>query len=266
MKDIVSYFGLKDYPFDKGIKAHHLISTEPLRECTARLDFIKRRSGIMLLVGDPGVGKTVALRRFSEELNSNVFRPIYTPLSTLKGTDLLRHINQRLGLPHRASKSLIYDQIQNEILDSRQQRGRSVVLIIDEAHLMQTWALQELRLLCNFKMDSFDPFILILSGQTELARTMDFAVMEPFSQRLALRYQVPPLDAVQTATYVTEHLKYVGANEPLFSDDALSALYDVTFGIPRRIGSTAEQALTYAMFSDRRNVDADTVLRVKRGN
>lgn len=265
MKDIVPFFGLHTFPFDKGIKTSQLVDTDPLRECTARLDFIQRRGGIMLLVGDPGVGKTVAIRRFVEQLNSNLYHPIYTPLSTLKGTDLLRHINRRLGLPHRASKAIIYDQIQAEILDSREQRGKTVVLIIDEAHLLQTWALQELRLLCNFKMDSFDPFVLILSGQTELGRTMDFAVMEPFSQRLALRYHMPPLGPEQSGLYVTEQMNLAGAREPIFSDDALGALHDVTFGIPRRLGSAAEQSLTYAMFADKRTVDAELVLRVKGG-
>ena len=263
--DIVPYYGLGQRPFDKSIRTSRVIDTEPLRECAARLEHIKRRGGIMLLVGDPGVGKTLALRCFVDGLNQNLFRPVYTPLATLKPTDLLRHINERLGLPSRANKSAIYNQLQQEILDSREQRGRTVVLVIDEAHLLQTKPLQELRLLCNFKMDSFDPFVLILAGQLELARTMDFAVMEPFAQRIALRYHVPPLNREETAAYVNGHMQHAGAKEPLFSDDALGALHDVSFGIPRRIGSLAEQALMYAMFADKRSVDADMVLKVKSG-
>lgn len=263
--DIVPFFGLSQLPFDKSIRTSRVIDTEPLRECGARLAHIKRRGGIMLLVGDPGVGKTLGLRCFLDGLNPNVFRPVYTPLATLKPTDLLRHINQRLGLPGRANKSAIYNQIQQEILDSREQRGRTVVLVIDEAHLLQAKPLQELRLLCNFKIDSFDPFVLILSGQLELARMMDFAVMEPFAQRLALRYHVPPLNREETATYVRGQMELAGAKEPIFSDDALGALYDVSYGIPRRIGTIAEQSLTYAMFADQRHVDADVVLKVKSG-
>jgi type II secretory pathway predicted ATPase ExeA len=219
----------------------------------------------MLLVGDPGVGKTLALRRFVDALNDNLFVPIYTPLTTLRSMDLLRHINSRLGLTPRATKSAIYDQIQAQILDTREQRGKTVVIIIDEAHLLATSPLQELRLLTNFKMDSFDPFILVLAGHTELARIMDFAVHEPFSQRLALRYHMPPLAPDETATYVTAHMKLAGATSPIFADDALSAIHEVSYGIPRRIGRIAEQALTYAMFADNKTVDADMILRVKAG-
>jgi len=265
MKDIVAFHGFKRFPFDKNIKSSDILDTEPQKECAARLDFIKRRGGIMLLVGDPGVGKTLALRRFADGLNENIYRAVYTPLSTLKGADLLRHINDRLGLPNRASKGSVYRQIQDEILDSREQRGRTVVLIIDEAHLLKTGALQELRLLTNFKMDSFDPFILILSGHVELRRTMDLGVMEDFSQRLALRYHIPPLSPRETKEYVLTHMKLAGAPEPIFSDSALAALYEITFGIPRRIGVAAETALTYAMLEDKRTVDADLVLKAKAG-
>jgi type II secretory pathway predicted ATPase ExeA len=265
MKDIVAYHGFKRFPFDKNLKSADALKTGPSEECAARLDFIKRRGGVMLLCGDPGVGKTLALRKFRDRLNDNIFNPIYTPLSTLKGADLLRHINDRLGLVNRASKAAVYGQIQEYILDSKEQRGRTLVLIIDEAHLLKTGALQELRLLTNFKMDSFDPFILILAGQLELRRTMDLGVMEAFSQRLALRYTMPPLNPSETAEYVEKQMKLAGAPEPIFSTDALKALYEVTYGIPRRIGAACETALTIAMLEDKKTIDADLVLKAKAG-
>jgi general secretion pathway protein A len=265
MNELITWFGLKRYPFDKEIRVADLVDTEPLRECAARLDYMRRRGGIMLLTGDPGVGKTVALRRFVDSLNENLFRAIYTPLTTLKGADLLRHINDKLGLTNRAAKGTIYRQIQEEILDSREQRGRTVLLIVDESHLLQVGALQELRLLTNFKMDSFDPFILILAGQSDLRRTMDFAVMEPFAQRLAMRYHMSGLSRQETAEYIGHQLKLAGSHGPVFGDDAVAAIHEATYGIPRKIGALAEQAMTYAMFADKRTVDADMVLKVKVG-
>lgn len=264
MTDLIAYFGLKRFPFDKDIKSSELLKTDALSECLARLDFMKRSGGCMLLTGDPGVGKTVALRRFVDGLNDNLFRPLYTPLSTLNRADLLRHINEKLGLDNRASKSAIYAQIQRELLDSREQKGKTIVLIIDEAHLLQVGPLQELRLLTNFKMDSFDPFILILCGQSDLRRIMDYAILESFSQRLALRYHMPSLSKHETANYVQHQMTLAGAAQPLFDESALAALHEVAFGIPRRIGAVAHQALTYAMFSERKTVDADVVLKIRK--
>jgi len=264
MNELLTWFGLKRFPFDKNIKPQDALDTEPLNECLARLDYIKRRGGILLLTGDPGVGKTLALRRFVHSLNENLFTTHYTPLATLSRSDLLCHINRLLGLPHRLSKSALYGQIQQALLESKEQMGKTIILIIDEAHLLQTGPLEELRLLTNFKMDSYDPFILILSGQSDLRRIMDFAVMEPFNQRIAMRYHLPPLNLDQSKRYVTHHLKLAGAREPIFDQMALEALHEASFGIPRKIGTVTEQALTYAMFDQKRTVNADIVLKVKR--
>jgi general secretion pathway protein A len=263
MKDLTAWFGLKRFPFDKNIKSQDALDTEPFNECLARLDYIKRRGGILLLTGDPGVGKTIALRRFVDSLNENLFKSFYTPLSTLSRADLLYHINRLLGLPQRLSKSAVYNQIQRTLLDSKEQAGKTILLIIDEAHLLQTGPLEELRLLTNFRMDSYDPFILILSGQSDFRRVMDFAVMEPFNQRIAMRYHMPGLRLDETKNYVTHHLKLAGAMEPLFSDQALQAIHEVSFGIPRKIGAVTEAALTYAMFDQKRTVTPEMVLKVK---
>jgi len=263
MKDLLAWFGLKRYPFDKNIRPQDVLDSEPLKECSARLDYIKRKGGILLLTGDPGVGKTIALRRYVDNLNENLFKPFYTPLSTLSRADLLYHINRLLGLTARLSKSTIYSQIQKTLLDSKEQSGKTIILIIDEAHLLQTGPLEELRLLTNFKMDSYDPFILILSGQSDLRRVMEFAVMEPFNQRIAIRYHMPGLTPHETQNYVTHHLKLAGAKEPLLNDQALQAVHEVSFGIPRKIGAITEAALTYAMFDQKRTVSPEMVLKVK---
>jgi len=263
MKELTTWFGLKRQPFEKDIKPKDLFATESLHECAARLDHLKRTGGIMLLTGDPGVGKTVALRRFCDALNDNLYRTLYTPLATLSCIDILRHINQLLGLPYRSAKSALFAQIQREILDSREQRGKTVVLVIDEAQLLQIGPLQELRLLTNFKMDSVEPFILILAGQSDLDRVMDYAILEPFAQRLRLRYHMAPLTQTETSAYVEHHLKLCGAVEPIFAKDALAALHEISYAIPRRIGSTAVQAMFHAMFSEKRTVDANAVLKAK---
>lgn len=263
MNELLAWFGLKRFPFDKNIAPRDVLDTPPLKECTARLDYIKRRGGILLLTGEPGVGKTVALRRFVDALNENLFKPFYTPLSTLSRTDLLYHINRLLGLEQRMSKSAIYQQIQQTVLETKDQAGKTVLLIIDEAHLLKTGPLEELRLLTNFRMDSYDPFILVLSAQPDLRRVMEFAVMEPFNQRIAMRYHMPPLDLEQTRAYVAHHLKLAGAHEPFFNDQAVEALHEVSFGIPRKIGALAEAALTYAMFDQKRSVSPEMVFKVK---
>jgi len=113
-------------------------------------------------------------------------------------------------------------------------------------------------------MDSYDPFILLLSGQTDLNRVMEFAVMEPFNQRIAMRYHLPGLTHDETQIYINHHLNLAGAKEPILDQKAMDAIFELSFGIPRKIGSITEQALTYAMFDGKRTVSADMLIKLKR--
>ncbi len=114
-------------------------------------------------------------------------------------------------------------------------------------------------------IDSTDPFILILAGQTDLKRIMQYAIMEPLNQRLRMNYHMPPFDQKQTTAYLEQQLKYAGSKEPIFENNAVDAIHELSFGIPRRIGTMALQAMLYAMCDDKRTVNAEVVLKVKAG-
>ncbi len=87
--------------------------------------------------------------------------------------------------------------------------------------------------------------------------------MEPFNQRIAIRYHMPGLNPDESKNYITHHLKLAGAQEPILDQKAIEAVHELSFGIPRKIGTITEQALTYAMFDHKTNVTADMVLKVK---
>jgi type II secretory pathway predicted ATPase ExeA len=74
---------------------------------------------------------------------------------------------------------------------------------------------------------------------------------------------MPSLAPDATKQYVAHHMKLAGAKEPIFDDQALQAVHEISFGIPRKIGAITEAALTYAMFDHKRSVTPDMVLKVK---
>ncbi len=66
---IQAYFGFKRRPFPKELKTTAMFESFDLKEAFTRLQFLKQNRGIFCLTGEPGSGKTSALRRFVEELN-----------------------------------------------------------------------------------------------------------------------------------------------------------------------------------------------------
>ncbi len=260
---IEARFGLKNRPFDKSIPSRDLYPWPGLEELDARLDMIKRSRGIMLLTGEPGTGKTVALRRFLDHLNGEHYLPIYLPLATVTVLDAYAQLNRALGGQEVRSKSLLFQEIQQGIASLTAQ-GKQPVLVLDEADLLRSPLFDELRILLNFEMDSKDPLLLILAGQPQLLAKLALRVHLPFRQRVAMRYRMPPMDETHTRGYVEHHLRLSGRKQRLFTDEALLQLFVQSGGVPRAIGNLALSAMLHAACRAKDLVELEDVIAASK--
>ena len=79
------------------------------------------------------------------------------------------------------------------------ERHRRVVLVVDEAHLLDPAQLEELRLLTNAEMDSASPFAGILVGQPTLNRQLRMGIFAALDQRIATRFAIKAMDIGESA-------------------------------------------------------------------
>ncbi len=130
----------------------------------------------------------------------------------------------------------------------KHERGRAVIVAVDEAHLLSPDQLEELRLLTNSEMDSVAPFTGLMLGQPTLRRRIKLGSFAALDQRIALRYAMPGMTDVETRDYLSHHLKLVGRSDQLFNDDAAALIHQTSRGLPRAVNNLALQALvaTYA--------------------
>jgi type II secretory pathway predicted ATPase ExeA len=135
------------------------------------------------------------------------------------------------------------------------ERHRRVVLIVDEAHLLEPAQLEELRLLTNADMDSASAFAGILVGQPTLNRQLRMGTFAALDQRIATRFTIKAMDLVESAEYLRHHLTLAGRDEPLFADDAISRLHRVANGLPRQLNNAATAALIAAAAENKDLVD-----------
>ena len=97
----------------------------------------------------------------------------------------------------------------------RDERGRTPVLILDEAHLLSYEQLETVRMLTNHAMDQDSPLACLLVDQPTLRRTMKLAVLAALEQRTALRYTMPGMTATETTSYIKHHLGLAGRSDQL---------------------------------------------------
>src|SRR5438034_7231145 len=80
------------------------------------------------------------------------------------------------GQPDR-SYSRLTAQAAAMLAAERDERGKTPVLVIDEAHLLRYEQLETIRMLTNHNLDADSPLACLLIGQPTLRRTMKLAVL-----------------------------------------------------------------------------------------
>ena len=250
------HFALTRLPFETPAHTDELFDSSSRREAEIRLNHLIELRGIGLLTGEVGSGKTTVCRHVTTVLHPGLYRLCYVSLTTGNVLDMYKSIAWELGLPTERSRATAYRAIRTEVTRLVCETKQLPVLVIDEAHHLRNDVLEDLRLLCNYEMDSENRLCVLLVGLTELRRRLAMAVHESLSQRLVVRHHLTGLDRDELDAYLTHRLRLAGCEIPLFEPPAIEALFQSARGLPRLINRIAHYALTAAAVNDARTVNA----------
>lgn len=253
------HFGLKFNPFDKEISTDKLFASRDTRELDSRLKYMLDSRGICLIVGEPGSGKSTGLRKLTENLNRSLYKPCYLPLTTLTVKEFYQALASLLGETPTYKKVTLFQQIQNCIHNLYYEQRITPVIIVDEVHMAPISILDDLRLLFNFKVDSANPFVLILAGQPQIRNKLALNTCYPLRQRISMRYSMQGLTLEETADYCNSRMKIAGCVSEVFSPAALAAIHTVSGGFPRAVNNIAVASLMYCTERKMLSVDEEAV-------
>ncbi|HUY61190.1 MAG TPA: AAA family ATPase [Candidatus Dormibacteraeota bacterium] len=249
-----AHWGFTRMPFGRDLAPSMLFTARAHAEAVARIRWLVNEGPLGVLTGEVGAGKTIAVRAAMSALDHR-HAVIYLGNPAVGVRGYYRQIVSTLGgIPPYQSSALIaaaVDRLQTEGVE----RGRRVVVICDEAHLLATGQLEELRFLLSAEMDSRALFSCLLVGQPTLRRRLKLGAYAALDQRVALRYHLDGMDATETVAYVQHHLALAGRKDPLFSDDALALIHQTSRGLPRAVNNLAIQALIAAFADGKAIVD-----------
>jgi type II secretory pathway predicted ATPase ExeA len=254
------FYGFTRLPFSRSIPTADLFATAGQKELSARLTYLVRERGFGLVTGEFGSGKSTAVRAFTDSLDFNRHLVIYLTNPTTGITGLYRELLLNLGHkpPYTASRQV--SAIRAAFDDLLSSKRRAPLVIVDEAHLLSQPMLEQLRLLFSCKMDSQSLATLLLVGHPSLRTSLRLTVHEAFCQRLSVRYHLPPLDLQETLGYVKHHAQVAGFTAgTLFTDDAITRIFEYTKGLPRRINQVCTTALMAGMIDQKSVIDETSV-------
>ena len=240
------HFNLTDLPFENTPNPAFFYGGGQYREClSAMLHYAANRRGIMGLSGPIGVGKTTLVHTLRRVLPDNtkvisLIHPESTPL------ELLTYVAQGLNLEAMPGSRLRAVEVVREELVRLDEAGGVCLLIVDEAQLLTTELMEQIRLLSNLETETHKLIQIILVGQPELVNLLGRPELAAVRQRISLMKILSALSPEESLYYIAHRLSRAGSGLELFSDSALKTVIGYSGGIPRIINQLCEGALVSA--------------------
>lgn len=241
------FFALTRNPFELSPDPSFLYRSPSHEEALGNLCYgIEKRKGIIVLTGEVGTGKTLLARILLDVLRRNSIPHAYIVNPRFTPTELLQYMLAEFGVVvNRIRKSDLLLRV-NDFLVEMHGRRLSPVLVVDEAHLMSSSTLEEVRLLTNLETTREKLIQVVLIGQPELEQRLDTKELRGLKQRVVFRYQLRPLTAEEVRAYIGQRLEVAGAGErraQIFPEPTIVAVMKHSGGNPRLINSLCESAL-----------------------
>ena len=253
------HFGMKSNPFSKEVDSTELYASGDLKELKSRLNYMLENRGIFLVVGEPGSGKTSALKQFSDTLGPSLFRPAYISLTTVTVNDFYNELAAVLGEQPRYRKIDMFNQIQSAITNLYFEQRVTPVIILDEMHMASTGILDDIRMIFNFRMDSINPFVLLIAGQPHIKSKLALNTCLPLRQRIAAKYTMRGLSEQETHEYIKSRMEIAGVARDVFTQQAISQIHSSSNGFPRNINNIVTACFLYCKWKDLDTVDEEVV-------
>ncbi|MGP8207445.1 MAG: ExeA family protein [Acidimicrobiales bacterium] len=252
---LCSFYGFTRMPFGRDLPPSSLYRSTAHAEAVARLTWCVAERGLGTLTGEVGCGKTVAARATVASLDPSRTQVIYCPNPTVGGRGILSLVVTALGGVPRFHRAALIPQAAEALACAEDERGRRVLVLVDESHLLDPDQLEDLRMLTNAELDSRSPAAIVLIGQPTLRRRLHQGAMAALDQRITLRVHMEGMELAETLAYIRHHVSLAGRSDPLFSDDAVAVVHRAARGLPRAVNNLSLQALVATFAADKSIVD-----------
>ena len=250
---IRAFYGLSQNPFST--QAVSLLNHQ--QEIYDTLRVHNQQGGLCLVLGSPGTGKTVIKEAIKQNADKrmlvvSVSRTLHTYSNTVK--ILCQAFNIEFeGSDFKCEKRLIEEAF------SLNRQGKSLISVIDDAHLMEMNTLRKLRLLFE---DFPKNHNVILIGQPSLLNNMSLSINSDMKTRVTYSTITRKLNPDDIKDFILGQLDRVKLGHNTFSEDAVELIVRSSEGILRKARNLCLGCLLEAVRRQEKQIGLENVNRV----
>ena len=248
--DYLNFFGFKEDPFKLTPDPAYFYPSSSHNEGLLLMDYsIQQKEGFLLIIGDPGTGKTTLLNVFLEKWKLRaeiaiILTPRLSPEEFLISVVEDLNINLENRNKNEIIKALRDFMIKKSIEDKR------IVIVVDEAQNLPDETLEELRLLSNLETDKDKLIQIILTGQPELESKLMTERLRQLNQRITTRIHLKHFNPEETLDYINHRLIKAGRRNLTIDKKAEKLVHKLSNGVPRLINMLISRALMAAYLEE----------------
>jgi general secretion pathway protein A len=210
----------------------------------ALIDSLHKHQSMGAILGGAGLGKTLLLHVYLTLAQQRQYKTVYVAYTDLAFRNLLQILYQALELDFTTATLDMF-------LAACQQH--SVILGIDDAHLMPTLILKKLWTLAEYAASAGATLHIVLAGPPELDATLEALALH----HLTLRHTLAPLTPEESRAYIDHRLAQVTTQpETVFTSKALTRIIKAAQGVPSTLNILCTNALLAGFWSHQRPVSA----------
>ena len=168
----------------------------------------------------------------------------------------------------RKGEFLIY--LKNYLI-ALNRENKQALLIIDECQHLNQKLLEEVRLLSNIEKTDTKLINIFFVGQSEFNNIILRPHNRAIRQRITINYDISALSLGETDAYIRFRLGVAGAEDKIFTSEAIQEVYRFSNGYPRLINIICDQALLTGFVKEKKHIDENIVaecaeeLKIERG-
>lgn len=254
------FFQLDDYPFRLTADSRYFFMAESHARAIAYLNYLLHTGdGIGVMTGEAGVGKSLVLEQVLAECKTDIV-VARVRQSQLTSNEFFLVLCRQFDLqPEDYHKASLIDTLYR-FVNQQHFAGRKVLLVVDEAHLLQHQVLEEIRMLASLEKFGRKLINVILTGSPELDQLLNAQRKDALSQQVRLSCRLQPLTEKELDHYLEYRMWIAGGEHTvLFPADTLPLIMHYTGGIPRLINVLCDMVLVAAFMRNSRYIDTDCI-------